>query len=69
MTLEISICMENEAFSADGGGPEIARILRDLAERYDGPITKPEWARNIYDVNGNNVGDARIIPHPLAKYA
>jgi hypothetical protein len=60
-TLEINC--DNAAFEdADGNDcayPEIARILRELSDKYDegryiGPVVK------LRDDNGNTVGEARL---------
>ncbi len=48
----------NVAFEGEGRGHEIARILRDIAERLkwvDCPKTEDEG--DIRDVNGNKVGE------------
>ena len=69
MTIEVFIDTDNAAFDGDARGPEIARILRDLANRWDGPIKLNEFGRTLYDANGNKCGMARVMSHPLAKYA
>lgn len=53
----VAIRMDNSAFEDDPGA-ELARILRRLADGLErGGITTAEVAR-LYDVNGNNVGEA-----------
>lgn len=48
----------NAAF-ADGEAPaEVARILRELAERIESRGCLPEVIR-LYDLNGNHVGEAK----------
>ena len=59
-TLEISVTLTGSAFYDDNGqpnpGPELARILRQLADRAEG--IDPEWGDSapLYDVNGNKAG-------------
>jgi hypothetical protein len=53
----IRINVENAAFE-DGGPSEVARILRELADRYDGEGFYI-YAR-LRDVNGNTVGSVEI---------
>jgi len=69
VTIEIET--DNAAF--EDGPAEVARILRKLADRFDGPIQRSRWALphrarglpalretvHLYDVNGNPVGTAR----------
>jgi hypothetical protein len=47
----LTINCTNAAFD-DDPRPEIARILRELADRLDGGITQG----GVHDVNGNTVG-------------
>ena len=49
---EIDIKTENEAF--DPPGPEIARILRDIADQVE--ANKYTDGLPIFDINGNPVG-------------
>lgn len=49
--MRINIKTDNEAFEADWRG-EIARILRDLADR----IESGRNPKAIHDFNGNKVG-------------
>lgn len=59
MHAKITIKMDNAAFSMDDGsgpaqGAELARMLRELADRIqDDP--EPQGC-NLFDVNGNRVG-------------
>lgn len=49
----------NAAF-ADGNAPaEVARILREIADRIDGRACLPDVLR-LFDVNGNYVGAAQV---------
>ena len=52
----IKFSTANEAFNVPG--PEIARILRELASIVDGEDSKTlnGWEHRIQDVNGNTVG-------------
>jgi hypothetical protein len=54
--MHIKINTENDAFQGGNGRAEIARILRELADK----IEAGESPRTILDVNGNTVG--RIYP-------
>jgi hypothetical protein len=55
MSATIKIKMDNAAFDEPAG--ELARILRDIAERIEqGEI----MAFNLRDVNGNNVGTFQV---------
>lgn len=54
-TYSITIKTDNAAF-ADDPAPEIARILRRLADRLEADGVAPE--RVLFDVNGNRVGEA-----------
>jgi len=44
----------NDAFTFDGGGCEVARILRELADEIE---TTCERRDIIFDLNGNRVGE------------
>lgn len=64
MRLKIDIDMVNLAFEGEDCGPEVARILRALADRCE------DWSYSrfvneamvkLYDFNGNNVGKAEIV--------
>lgn len=50
----IRIKMDNAAFDIPNGN-EVARILRDLADRCDGNQLEPD-AILLFDINGNKVG-------------
>jgi hypothetical protein len=61
MEMTIKIGMDNAAFE-DCNGDELARILRKLAERLDGAtIGEDGDGANLFDANGNNVGEWCII--------
>ena len=51
MDFIVSIGCDNAAFKPDAG-PEVARLLRDLAER----ISNGEREGYFHDENGNKVG-------------
>jgi hypothetical protein len=57
MKIQIEIRADNSAFDGDSGS-EVARILRELADRVDGSDVADTIARRLYDVNGNSVGKA-----------
>jgi hypothetical protein len=54
----ITIETGNAAFADGNGLAEVARILRELAERIEDRACFPEVMR-LYDVNGNHVGEAK----------
>lgn len=62
MHARISIAMDNAAFGEDGidRGAELARILRELAEEFDGGGARMGTNYHLRDLNGNTVGCARI---------
>lgn len=61
MPYRISIDTDGAAF--EDPGPELARILRKLADGLDrGGITPPEPVR-LFDVNGNTAGRAQQVEH------
>lgn len=57
MTLTLTIDCDNAAFEDCG---EVARILRELAERVDGREAHDMDEIILRDVNGNRVGDVRV---------
>lgn len=59
MKLKVEIVMDNAAFEPENG-TEAARILRYLAERFDGEHLRAKDLRPLRDVNGNRVGEARV---------
>lgn len=69
MTFTIRIGTGNAAFELRDdndrllrgiNGSEVARILRDAADRFDRPIVEPtEMDRILMDINGNAVGSVR----------
>lgn len=61
MKLKIEINLNHAAFEFPGGGAEVARILRKLADRMDGEQPTPGDVTPCMDCNGNRVGEARVI--------
>ena len=55
-TFKLDIKTENAAFEDDQCGVEIARILREIADKFD--RGEPS-AGTVRDVNGNRVGKYR----------
>lgn len=59
--MKIHVRTDNAAFADHGAGPELARILRELADRIDREGDQPGrgevWP--IMDRNGNRVGTVR----------
>lgn len=53
-TFRLYIRTDNDAF-ADDPRPEIARILRDIANRVESGDDYHHY-RTIFDINGNDVG-------------
>jgi len=60
MRLVVSIRMDNDAFQPDAE-PEAARILHLLADRCGGGILRAGQRQAIMDVNGNKVGEIKIL--------
>jgi hypothetical protein len=58
MKATITISMDNAAFADDAAGEEVARILRNLADKIGGEGVHQIAGANITlrDVNGNTVG-------------
>lgn len=61
MKFKVSFDMDNAAFEPDARTGEIARILRELADKMElrSFVTKRE-AGSIRDINGNTVGEWKI---------
>jgi len=60
-SFKLSIRTGNAAFEDDNKSTEIARILRELANRIE---HYGHTDGKIYDVNGNHVGDFLLAPPP-----
>ena len=63
MTLKVVIDCDNAAFHDDCGniqpGPEVARILRKLADLIEEDFGEARDRVDLRDYNGNNVGYAK----------
>mgnify|MGYP007100042967 CR=1 FL=1 len=64
MRYTLTIDMDNAAFTDDGndGQTELARILRDHADRIDRGQLPAGPTCVVRDLNGNDVGRAKIHP-------
>jgi hypothetical protein len=62
MTNRITIKIETDNAAFDNYGEEVARILRRLADDIedDGTRRQRQYTHNLYDINGNKVGEARV---------
>jgi hypothetical protein len=56
---ELKFATDNAAFDDDEATDEIARILRNLANRIRHPHCEPGSRGFIFDVNGNPIGEWR----------
>lgn len=61
MAFRLEFKTDNAAFDDDAAGFEVARILREIADKYDSGV----WSTNgpalpVYDVNGNRIGEYRL---------
>lgn len=65
MKFHLSIDCGNAAFDDHTPG-EVARLLRETAQRLEGHASLPEVLR-LYDLNGNHVGEAKAIGKRYAK--
>lgn len=59
MKATIKIVMDNAAFE-DSGGTELARILRDLADKSENSCLDAIKNSGVYDINGNKVGTFKV---------
>lgn len=67
MQFQLTIDCDNAAFlnddyNAPANGQELARILRDLADKVESFDDVSDFERVLYDVNGNRVGKATVTP-------
>ena len=65
MTFKLTIDMDNAAFKDANGSAELGRILTDLEDTianasYFGEFDS-DWHTIIRDLNGNEVGSARLL--------
>lgn len=58
----LNIETSNAAFQDDAAHHEIARILRDLAERFDNGVD----SGTVKDTNGNTVGSFALMLEPTS---
>lgn len=57
MKITIKIDTANAAFDGDNEGAEVARILRNLAERLEGSgVLARSDTKFLHDLNGNSAG-------------
>ena len=65
-TLELKLSTANAAFDPEGDGDstarngEVARILRELADKIESESIGYNFTRNVLDINGNAVGTVRF---------
>jgi hypothetical protein len=61
---KLSFSVENDAFQNGNLHSEIARILRELANKVEGnPTDSIYWYQNIHDTNGNTIGTYAVKPN------
>jgi len=60
MRFMVSFDMDNDAFREDTG-PEVARILRDVARTVEHYTLEPDDGALIRDSNGNTVGRYDVL--------
>lgn len=65
MSFKLEFKTDNAAFFDDEGneaaGFEIARILREIADKYDSGVWSTNGpAKPVIDVNGNRIGEYRL---------
>ena len=60
MKLKIEIDMNNAAFEDAGSGVEVARILREIADRNENAIFQVGDGFNLKDINGNRTGYLKV---------
>ncbi len=56
MKLTLTIQMDNAAFEGEYGSVEVARILREVANR----VSDPPQEFPLFDINGNKVGKVEV---------
>ncbi len=56
----LHINVDNDAFADGNASSEVARILRDVAGRLDSGTDDFGSYRTLRDLNGNDVGQARL---------
>jgi len=58
MKITLNISTDGAAFEFDAEGAEVARILRGAADRIEGGKVVDGSPIMLFDVNGNDVGEA-----------
>ena len=62
MKLKIEICGDNAAFEDVNRGEEMARILKEAANKCAGGyLNSPGDEVRLMDYNGNTVGKAKVV--------
>ena len=56
---QVALSTANAAFADDDLGPELSRILRELADKVEDGLPEGLVIR-IFDINGNRVGFAAL---------
>lgn len=67
MKCKIEFNMDNAAFNDCNAGAEVARILANLASKYEDYASLTGVENAIMDVNGNKIGCAKFIGKPPIK--
>ena len=62
----LEINCDNDAFDANHGTEELARILRSVASRLETSIDTFTY-QSVYDINGNTIGTFRRTPEDKDK--
>lgn len=58
---KVEIATDNAAFTDGNLEGEVARIMRDLADRIErGDLQSEKWCNIARDINGNVVGKAKL---------
>ena len=60
MKFKLTITMDNAAFEDANNGYEVARILRELANRIEGMELTRGDSLSLRDSNGNTVGSVTV---------
>ncbi len=67
MKLTITIDLSNAAFDGPQGGDEVARILRNCAELFEGAVARSLGVFGLLDLNGNTCGQIAVTRTRRAK--
>lgn len=68
MRLTIHIDTDSAAFDGAAAGPEVARILRDIADRAEAAGADADATGPVRDINGNTVGRVLIYDADDIRY-